>query len=461
MRPPPNRRATARGAATLSAPAGNLSNELRPAAPLPRLGAAGAEAEISSSSAPPSDPVEPQPSSSAATAARDPSGSTSAPNASVAEDGQGHPPPISSGECALFRVGDPVMASTSGKPAREAAVIEVDPSDRSRFRVAFKDKRKKGGWRDKSELSGLPRRTGAAGSTAGQPRPLNDPLVAVDAAAAQAPTGRGEASSAATAAAAAAAAAAAPAAGRRRPPPLARAFSHLLEKLDTQRSVVFALPADISSFDGDVVEFWGGTPCSADDEGDRAGSGGGDDARIDRSVAWGDKAEIRDAQPAAAGSAIGHQPLLLSGEPSAVDAMAGSSPKARKVKAKTAGTKSQRTTGSTLKTKARGTKTAGAAAVIGTRAPAARESGVVSSPPKKRMRSAATAAAAAISSSVGADQPKKKGAKPNRGSAASLPTKASRKKGWQRPKIVTPGSAEGRPEAALRYEGRARHVGCL
>lgn len=54
-----------------------------------------------------------------------------------------------------YRIGDLVLARTTGKPAREATIVEVDPSDDSRFSVAFKDKRKKGGWRDRSELSPL------------------------------------------------------------------------------------------------------------------------------------------------------------------------------------------------------------------------------------------------------------------------------------------------------------------
>lgn len=52
-----------------------------------------------------------------------------------------------------FRVGDAVLACTAGKPAREATVLEIDPSDDSRFKVAFKDKRKRGGWRSAQDLS--------------------------------------------------------------------------------------------------------------------------------------------------------------------------------------------------------------------------------------------------------------------------------------------------------------------
>lgn len=209
----------------------------------------------------------------------------------------------------MFRVGDPVMASTLGKPAREAAVVEVDPSDSSRFRVAFKDKRKKGGWRNKSELSAILRHTaGAAGSD--------------DAASRQ----------------------------QQRPPKEA--------------------------------------PPSAD--------------------------------PATAPN------------------------KARKTTAKTTGTKSQRKTKRPT-AKAGGATTAAEATV----ADAPGESDVVSSAPRRK-RSAATAAAAAISSLSRSEHPKKKSARAKRGATAAVPTKTPRRKGWKRPKIVTPGSAEGRPEAALR-----------
>lgn len=228
----------------------------------------------------------------------------------------------------MFRVGDPVMASTLGKPVREAAVVEVDPSDGSRFRVAFKDKRKKGGWRDKSELSALLLQQQQRG-------PPNDdeapPAVDPPAAPTAAPTA-GDAAGATAAAAGL-------------PSPLACAFSHLIGKLETTApsSVAFALPLDISRLDdgGDVAEFCGGGSAGeGHDSGSVDGStggttggitGGGEGARVDGPTGRRDKGGIRDLQPPPNG-------------PSAVDAVSRPAPnnKVRKTTAKkTAGTKSK------------------------------------------------------------------------------------------------------------------------
>lgn len=51
-----------------------------------------------------------------------------------------------------YRVGDVVLVLTPGKPTKEATIVEIDPSDASRFNVAFKDKRKKGGWKSEKDL---------------------------------------------------------------------------------------------------------------------------------------------------------------------------------------------------------------------------------------------------------------------------------------------------------------------
>ena len=51
-----------------------------------------------------------------------------------------------------YRVGDVVLVLTPGKPTKEATIVEIDPSGVSRFKVTFKDKRKKGGWRSEKDL---------------------------------------------------------------------------------------------------------------------------------------------------------------------------------------------------------------------------------------------------------------------------------------------------------------------
>lgn len=51
-----------------------------------------------------------------------------------------------------YRIGDVVLVLTPGKPTKEASIVDIDPSDASRFKVAFKDKRKKGGWRSEKDL---------------------------------------------------------------------------------------------------------------------------------------------------------------------------------------------------------------------------------------------------------------------------------------------------------------------
>ncbi|CAB1119965.1 unnamed protein product [Ectocarpus sp. CCAP 1310/34] len=135
-----------------------------------------------------------------------------APEASAADELQRQDRHLSSEDC-VFRVGDTVLARTAGRPAREATVVEADPSDGSRFKVAFKDKRKKGGWRDKSELSSLPR-PADAGSAATAKVPLaSSSAAAAHEARPAPPQHQGDDRNAevdATAAAAAAAAAAAP-----------------------------------------------------------------------------------------------------------------------------------------------------------------------------------------------------------------------------------------------------------
>lgn len=54
-----------------------------------------------------------------------------------------------------YRVGDVVLVRTPRKPTKEATIVKIDPFDASRFNVAFKDKRKKGGWRSQNDLTPL------------------------------------------------------------------------------------------------------------------------------------------------------------------------------------------------------------------------------------------------------------------------------------------------------------------
>lgn len=68
------------------------------------------------------------------------------------------------GDTIGFNIGDTVLARTAGKPAREASIVEV-AIDGSRFKVAFKDKRKKGGWRDKANLSSFVRKRASSVNT--------------------------------------------------------------------------------------------------------------------------------------------------------------------------------------------------------------------------------------------------------------------------------------------------------
>ncbi|CAN0066057.1 unnamed protein product [Ectocarpus sp. 4 AP-2014] len=140
--------------------------------------------------------------------------SPAAPEASAADELQRQDRHLSSEDC-VFRVGDTVLARTAGRPAREATVVEADPSDGSRFKVTFKDKRKKGGWRDKSELSSLPRPANAGfAATAKVPLPSSSAAAAGEARPAppqhQGDDRNAEVDATTTAAAAAAAAAAAP-----------------------------------------------------------------------------------------------------------------------------------------------------------------------------------------------------------------------------------------------------------
>lgn len=344
----------------------------------------------------------------------------------VDDEGQGQGHPLSGDGCS-FGVGDTVLMSVPGtQNPSEGTVVEVDPSDGSRLKVAFRDKRKQGGWRNQSSLVSLLRSTDA-GPIAGQQPRSNERPPAVDEAAAR---GVSDSASASATALATATAAATDTAGRRfSPRPVTLAFSHLLAKLGAQ-SVPFVLPAEVTGIDRDVP-----SPPSV------VGS-----------------ANERDAACVTAGAAVG--------------AAAGPSPQASTSKVRRAATKSPvmglqqslpRMKGPVITTAAR--PVAGAAA-----RDAAAESRVVASQPRQK-RSAAAAAAAAISSTASAGKRasgggsissgnratqnptvvKKKGVKAKRGFAApAVATKTPRKKGWRRPKIVTPGSAEGRPEDALR-----------
>lgn len=272
-------------------------------------------------------------------------GTRRAPGAAVivTREPTGTAPASSSGASGSYRVGDAVLASTAGRPAREATVVERDPSDGSRFRVAFKDKRKKGGWRDKSELSGLAPPADAA--SAGEQQQLAEGSPAVETACVAA-----DVAGAATA--------------------------------------------------GPVLQT--STP------------------KVSRTATESPRMGSQQSMPRREG------PVIKAGTTAAPPAL-------------------------------------GAAARY-----ADGESGIVERQPRRK-RSAATAAAAAISSTAGAgnrvsgsrsssgdgsnQNPArvKKGVKAKRGLATpTLTAKTPRKKGWQRPKIVTPGSAEGRPEAALR-----------
>ncbi len=496
----------------------------------------------------------------------------------VVDEGQQQGRPPSNGGCS-FRDGDVVLASVPGTPSpSEATVVELDPSGGSRLRVALKDKRKQGGWRNQTDVSGLLRSTDAGGPFAGQrPRSDEHPTAAVAACAAR---GGDDTAGDATAADTAAG-------GCFSPPPVTLAFSHLLGTLEA-RSVPFVLPAELVGFGGDVStsscvggggagegdatstdaggrgsgdgvpvarsgEARGRLPVAApgapetvedgDEAGSRAGrapsvaaigareptgtapaSSSGASHRVGDAVlastagrltreatvveldpsdgsrfrvafkdkrkkgGWRDKSELSGLAPPSDAASAAEQPQLAE-ESSAADSAcvaAGAAAVAATAaapglqnptpKVPRAATKSprmgsqppvQRREGPVIKA---GTTAAPPAPGAAAR-DAAGESGVVASQPRRK-RSAAMAAAAAISSTAGAGnrvgggrsssgdgssqnpaglKKKGKGVKANRGHAAPPVTaKPPRRKDWQRPKIVTPGSAEGRPEAALR-----------
>lgn len=74
-------------------------------------------------------------------------------------------PSYQAGDTVDFSIGDTVTVRTAGKPAREATIVEA-AVDGSRFNVTFKDKRRKGGWRDKGDLSPFMRNHQTAGDRA-------------------------------------------------------------------------------------------------------------------------------------------------------------------------------------------------------------------------------------------------------------------------------------------------------
>lgn len=63
-----------------------------------------------------------------------------------------------------YQIGDMVLVRTAGKPSRNATVVEVDEANGARVKINFKDKRRRGGWRDKRDL--FPVRVSALDSAA-------------------------------------------------------------------------------------------------------------------------------------------------------------------------------------------------------------------------------------------------------------------------------------------------------
>ncbi|CAM9267860.1 unnamed protein product, partial [Ectocarpus fasciculatus] len=441
--------------------------------------------------------------------------------AAVSDEAQRQGHHLPSGGC-LFQVGDAVLASTAGKAAvasSEATVVEVDTSGGSRFKVAFKDKRKKGGWRDKSELSAV--RPAGAGCTAAAGQPPSQPAYA------GAARGTGGGGGGGTVGAE-------PAAGLPRPgasgtssaqecpsaaaeaepmPQSDRRPSTTAAVVDTHESAEVAAPVPAPALPSGPF-FGVGDAVLASTAGKTAASFEATVVEVDPSDSsrfrvafknkrkqggWRHRNELsallrrtgaRSTATRPTSGSVGN-PVAAGGSPASLKkskagllGQGGRVPLAPAQGAASearAGAKTPSSQGLQRSVSQRerpvdkvGSRKAAAAAVDAT---AVGESGAVSGPPKRK-RSAATAAAAAITATAGSrgrggsggssgggggggveavkKKPVKKGGQAKRGSvaacgaAAGITKKTPRKKGWQRPTVVTPGSVEGRPESALR-----------
>ncbi|CAM9187633.1 unnamed protein product [Ectocarpus sp. 6 AP-2014] len=426
---------------------------------------------------------------------------------------QGHLP---SGGC-LFQVGDAVLVSTAGKAAAsssEATVVEVDPSGGSQFKVAFKDKRKKGGWRDKSELSAV-RHTGAGSTAAGQPpsEPASGAacgtggggggIVGAEPSAGLPRPGASDARSSPACSSTAVEAEPTPQSDRQPSP---------AEVVGTHESSESAAPVPAPASpsgplfgvgEAVLVSTAGKTAATASFEATVVEVDPSDSSRFRvafknkrRQGGWRHRSELSAlmrrtgarstaTRPASrsvgnagptSGSSASHEKsragmLGQGGRASEAPALgAASEARARAKGPPGQGLQRSASQGERPVDKV-GNRKAAATAMDAT---AVRESGGISGPPKRK-RSAATAAVAAITATAGnrgrggsgrsggggieaiKKKPVKKGGQAKRGSvaaaggtAAGITKKTPRKKGWQRPTVVTPRSVEGRPESALR-----------
>ncbi|CBJ26024.1 hypothetical protein Esi_0018_0105 [Ectocarpus siliculosus] len=426
---------------------------------------------------------------------------------------QGHLP---SGGC-LFQVGDAVLVNTAGKAAAsssEATVVEVDPPGGSRFKVAFKDKRKKGGWRDKSELSAV-RHTGAGSTAAGQPpsEPASGAAcgtggggggtVGAEPGAGLPRPGASDTRSSPACSSTAVEAEPMPQSDRQ-PSPTAVVGTHE----SSEPAAPVPAPASPSGplfgvGEAVLVSTAGKTAATASFEATVVEVDPSDSSRFRvafknkrKQGGWRHRSELSAlmrrtgarstaTRPASgsvgnagptSGSSASHEKsragmLGQGGRASEAPALgAASEARARAKGPPGQGLQRSASQGERPVDKVGNRKTA-APAMDTT---AVRESGGISGPPKRK-RSAATAAAAAITATAGnrgrggsrssggggvqaiKKKPVKKGGQAKRGSvaaaggtAAGITKKTPRKKGWQRPTVVTPGSVEGRPESALR-----------
>ncbi|CAM9928758.1 unnamed protein product [Ectocarpus sp. 12 AP-2014] len=436
--------------------------------------------------------------------------------AAVSDEAQRQGHDLPSGGC-FFQVGDAVLASTAGKAAAsssEATVVEVDPSGSSRFKVAFKDKRKKGGWRDKSELSTV-RYTGAGSTAAGQPpsEPASGDAcgtgggggtVGADPSAGLPLPGASDTSSAPECPSTAVEAEPMSQSDRRR---------RTAAVVGTHESSEAAAPVPAPTSppgplfgvgEAVLVSTAGKTAATASFEATVVEVDPSDSSRFRvafknkrKQGGWRHRSELSAlirrtgarstaARPASgsvgnagvtSGSSARHEKsragmLGRGGRASEAPALDAAS----EARAGAKGPPGQGLQRSALQGERPvdkvGSKKAAASAMDAT---AVGGSGAVSGPPKRK-RSAATAAAASITATAGnrgrggsgssggggieaikKKKPVKKGGQAKRGSvaaaggaAAGITKKTPRKKGWQRPTVVTPGSLEGRPESALR-----------
>lgn len=438
--------------------------------------------------------------------------------AAVSDEAQRQGHPLPSGGC-LFQIGDAVLASSAGKAAAassEATVVEVDPSDGSRFKVTFKDRRKKGGWRDKSELLSAVRHTGAGSTAAGQR--ASEPAyagtarstdggggnVGAEPAAGLPQPGASDTSSAPACSSTAVEAEPVPQSDRRpstaavvgthepseAAPPVpapASPSGHLFRVGEAVLVSAAGKASATASFEATVLEV---DPC--------------DSSRFRvafknkrKKGGWRHRSELSALLRRTGARSTAARPA--SGSVGDAGAAGGSSASHEKSRAGVLGQGGRASEapalGAASETRA-GAKTPPGqglqrsvsqrerpAAKVGTKAAAPTvdttavgEIGAVSVPPKRK-RSVATAAAGSITATAGSrgrggsgstsgggvesirKKPVKKGGQAKRGSvaaggaAAGITKKTPRKKGWQRPTVVTPGSVEGRPESALRLVG--------